>query len=159
MFYFLAQTTESALTSDQVGIWTALMEGAAKWGLGIALSILMFAVFFFLIRKVMANFDTARVQSIDQADKERVAHAEDSKQERDTFLRLLDQKDLTINNHINHLTTATLELRDSQIKLNDVFLRCQDICNKSNKEQCDKIVDAIKNQTDLFIRLFGDKPK
>lgn len=158
MFYFLAQATTD-LTQNDVTIWTALMEGAAKWGLGIALSILMFVVFFFLIRKVMSNFDTARTLANEQADKERATHAADAKEERELFIKLLDQKDLTINNHLDHLTAALTELKDSQIKMNELVTRCQEVYSRDYKENSEKIVEAIRNQTDLFIRLFGDVKK
>lgn len=130
MFYFIAQTTNVAteLTSESVGIWTSFMEGAAKWGLGIVLAVLVMALLFLIVKKVLKNVDD-----------ERTAHADDSKQERELFLKLLEQKDLTINNHLAHVQGALGNVEKSQVQLSETFIRCTD-----------KIVAAIDHQTDIL---------
>ncbi len=127
MLNIIAQTTTDLTT--KVDFWTSVMEGASKWGLGIVLAILMFMVFFFMIRRTMTSID-----------KEREDHKEGVKAEREMFLKILDAKDVTMNSHLVHLSET---VDGSSTKF--------EVC-------MDKIINSIDGNSKLFVEILNNCP-
>lgn len=65
-----------------------LVEYASKFGLGVVLSIIIVLIFKRFINRVMDSFS----------------------EERANYLALINKKDETVNNHIEHLTQAVSDL-------------------------------------------------
>lgn len=71
-----------------IEVWEKLSEIAAKNGLGIALSIAIIIVFFFLLKRVLEQHD----------------------KERERYAAMIDKKDAQLDNHMDHLTGAIITL-------------------------------------------------
>ena len=111
-------------------MYEIFIQAAEKVGLGIAMSGLMAVMFFYFLRK-----------TIDRHDKDISVFADITK-----------NKDITLNNHIDHLREATLLLKDAFL-VHDAKVEFQ---SKQLDAVGDKIVAAIDSQSDLMKEIARD---
>ena len=69
------------LDADPLTQATTWMEGAAKWGLGIVLAILVLILLYMVIRSILRNVD----------------------KDREAYMKLLNTRDEIITNHLDHV--------------------------------------------------------
>ncbi len=100
------------------------IKAVQEVGLGVAMSGLVAIMFFYFLKQTMKR------------------HTDDVQ----TFAKICEQKDVTLNNHIEHLTDATLTLKESFI-VHDAKVESQ---TKQLDLVGDKIVEAIDNQSELM---------
>jgi len=101
-----------------------MIDSAGKWGLGIVLSILLFFLFRKVLSRVLDSFT----------------------EERNIYIDLLKDKNMTIDNHIDHMTKSNDRLYEilSELRTNVVVQKeCMD-------KGFVKVVDAIKDQTTIL---------
>jgi hypothetical protein len=105
------------LAADPLIQATSWMEVAAKWGLGIVLSVLILALLCMIIKKIMNNVD----------------------KDRSTYVDLLKSRDITLNNHLQHVEE---NLSKVEVSLKELTV--------SGDKNTKAICKAIENQTKML---------
>lgn len=114
-----------------VGNW---VEQANKHGLGLLLAVVITLLFIYVLRRILKNIETDRIMYKEQAENDRLMYKEQNNNDREMFVAMLNSKDTTINNHLDHVNKA----------LNDNTLTV--------KMTSEEVVRAIKHQTKLMNR-------
>ncbi len=128
MLPFFADTTSQTITTGTVDIWTEAMKGAAQWGLGIVLAILLMLIFYWFLRKSIANMQDERLMWKD----------------------LLKDSQTTLNNHLDHVQNRLESVEKTEVEHAKAFEGLGDKIVTAVQSSGHDIKVSVEHQTELL---------